>query len=226
MRILLILPYSKTEKPKVINMIIRSWNLLKVYQIWQYWIYPRRICTWNNNDTINFCCSNKLQQLSYRSLEQTESKKSLVSWWSLERKHLLLLDKGSKHLEKKCSSFPWGSLFTIAENAIISHWYSKGPHFSRITWKATWEIDASNPGDFLVNLSALPYITLSLVRKNNEEECDRRSGGRVNVWWANPRTSKCVTSLLDEWKCDVDVEIYTGSGIRRNTCVKLLPILQ
>ena len=42
---------------------------------------------------------------------------------------------------------------------------------------------------------SLPYITLSLVRKNDEEECDRRSGERVNVWWANLRTSKCVITL-------------------------------
>ena len=36
-------------------------------------------------------------------------------------------------------------------------------------------------GNILLNRVLIPYITLSLVRKNDEEECDRRSGERVNV---------------------------------------------
>ena len=83
-----------------------------------------------------------------------------------------------------------------------------------VIWSNNWSnhgavIQSHNSAtwSWSVNFSAfLPYIPLSLVRKNNEEECDRRSGGRVNVWWANPRTSKCVTSLLDEWKCDMTLK--------------------
>ena len=50
-------------------------------------------------------------------------------------------------------------------------------------------------------------IISELNIKIDEEECDCQSDERVNVWWANLHMSKCVTSLSDKWKCNVDLSV-------------------